>query len=149
MKELMIYEGHCSKVVSEETKLEVRENIYIRKIAIELYSKKDEANKSFIKALAQQVYPKLKNLSSAELTLWDCYLPETLININESLTTLSLQIEGSNFDFLELLKRYKQLTTLKIFMEVKPFCQTNILEVVTPVTSLESLTLDFTNQPRS
>lgn len=34
-------------------------------------------------------------------------------------------------------------------MEVKPFCQTNILEVVTPVTSLESLTLDFTNQPRS
>lgn len=103
----MIYEGHCSKVVSEETKLEVRENINIRRIAIELYSKKDEANKSFIKALAQQVYPKLKNLSSAELTLWDCYLQETLININESLTTLSLQIEGSNFDFLEILKRYK------------------------------------------
>ena len=34
-------------------------------------------------------------------------------------------------------------------MEVKPFCQTNVLEEVTPVTSLESLTLDFTNQPRS
>ena len=32
-------------------------------------------------------------------------------------------------------------------MEVKPFCQTNFLEVVTPVTSLESPTLDFTNQP--
>ncbi len=57
MRELMIYEAHCSEVVSEESKLEVRENINIRRIAIELYSKKDEANKSFIKALAQHVYP--------------------------------------------------------------------------------------------
>ncbi len=57
MRELMIYEGHCSKVVSEETKFEVRENMNIRRIAIELYSKKDEANKSFIKALTQHVYP--------------------------------------------------------------------------------------------
>ena len=86
------------------------------------------------------------NLTSAELTLWDFYLPETLSNINDSLTTLSLQIEGSNFDFLEFLKRYKSLTTLNIFMGVKTFCQTNFLEVVTPVTTLESLTLDFTNQ---
>lgn len=57
MRELMIYEAHCSKVVSEETKLEVRENMNIRRVAIEMYSKKDEANKSFIKALAQHVYP--------------------------------------------------------------------------------------------
>lgn len=40
------------------------------------------------------------------------------------------------------------MTTLKIFMEAKSFCQSNFLEVVAPVASLESLTLDFTNQPR-
>ncbi len=32
-------------------------------------------------------------------------------------------------------------------MEVKSFCQVNLLEVKNPVTSLESLTLAFTNQP--
>jgi hypothetical protein len=53
------------------------------------------------------MYPKLMNLTNAEITLWDFYLPETLNNINENLTSLSLQIEGSNFDFLELLKRFK------------------------------------------
>ena len=60
----------------------MKENDSIRKIAIELYNKKDEANKSLIKALAKHVYPKLINLTSAELTLWDFYLPETLSNIN-------------------------------------------------------------------
>jgi hypothetical protein len=71
---------------------EVRENRNLRRIAIEFYNKKDEANKSFLRVLAQYVYPKLLSLTSAELTLWDCYLPETLNNMNDLLKTLSLQI---------------------------------------------------------
>jgi hypothetical protein len=68
----------------------VRENNNLRRIAIEFFNKKDEANKSFIRALAQHVYPKLINLTSAEITLWDFYLPETHKNINDKLTSLSL-----------------------------------------------------------
>jgi hypothetical protein len=83
MRELLIYEAHCNKVLSDESYFEVRENKCIRRIAVELYSKKDEANKSLIKALALHVYPNLINLTSAELTLWDCFLPETLSNIND------------------------------------------------------------------
>ena len=83
MRELFIYEANCNKVQSDETVWEVRENNNIRRIAIEFYNKKDEANKSFIRALAQHVYPKLMNLASAELTLWDFYLAETLNNIND------------------------------------------------------------------
>jgi hypothetical protein len=107
MRVLLIYEANCNKVHSEEIVWEVRENMNLRRFAIELFNKKDEANKSFIRALAQHVYPKLMNLTNAEITLWDFYLPETLNNINDKLTSLSLQIEGSNFDFLEILKRFK------------------------------------------
>jgi hypothetical protein len=52
MRELLIYEANCNKVQSDETVWEVRENNNIRRIAIEFYNKKDEANKSFIRALA-------------------------------------------------------------------------------------------------
>lgn len=83
MRELLIYEANCNKLYSDETVWQVRENMNIRRIAIEFYNKKDEANKRFVRALAQHVYPKLINLTSAELTLWDFYIPETLNNIND------------------------------------------------------------------
>lgn len=52
MRSLLIYEANCNEVQSEEVVWEVRENKNLRKIAIELFHKKDEANKSFIRALA-------------------------------------------------------------------------------------------------
>ena len=100
MRSLLIYEANCRDLQSDEIEWEIRENNNLRRIAIELFHKKDEANKSFIKILAKHVYPKLKNLTSAELTLWDYYIPETLTALNDKLTNLSLQIEGTNFDFL-------------------------------------------------
>lgn len=56
----------------------MNENSNLRKIAVELYNKKDEANKSFVQMMAQHVYHKLTKLSSAALSLWNFYIPETL-----------------------------------------------------------------------
>ena len=85
-----------------------------------LYTRSDI--NSTITNLALHIYPKLKNLVNAELSLFKYKIPETLKALNEKIESLTIHVEGENMNFLEHLKRFKVLKTLKIYMDTKFFC---------------------------
>ncbi len=118
-----MHEVYCTdEVLNKIDYAEMEDNYNLRKIAIQL-SKKKRINKiGTIRYLAEHIYPKLKNLVNAEISLFEYYIPLTLKALNKKMEFLTIHVEGENMDFIEDLKHFKVLKTLKIYMDPKLYC---------------------------